>query len=232
MKNKFNLTEAQLTKISTLHFPSVARDSAIVLLHNNLYDKYIAAATEAEDRKLYEEAKSYYLAAKEIKPNEKKWDKKIDELDKQISLEVRRKQMTAKYGSNYGAKIAEGIIEIGMTKAMVKDAFGVDDVLLNAYHISTSKDWSENIYETWEYDYKLAKNYIDKKMGDDALNLNLLLELGSAMGLDFRTELSNAVKYKYLRFKNNKLIELKDSSIYDDIDNATNDINNYLRMLN
>ncbi len=69
-------------------------------------------------------------------------------------------------------------------------------------------------------------------MGDNAAALNLILGLGSALGYNFRAEVSKIVKYKYLKFKNDKLIELKDSSFYDDIDNATDNLNNSLWMLN
>lgn len=230
--NDYKLTEAQWTKISSLRFPSVARDSAIVYQNNNNYDKYMAAARKAESGKHYEEAKSYYMAAKEIKPDADNLDDKIKELDRQIRYEARRKQMIAKYGSTYGPKIADGEVELGMTRDMVIDAFSTDDVLLHAYRVSNSTDWSDNRIETWEYDYDMAKRYMDKQMGDDAAALNLILGLGSAFGYNFRAEVSKIVKYKYLRFKNGKLIELKDSSFYDDIDNATDNLNNSLWMLN
>lgn len=230
--NDYKLTEAQWNKISTLRFPSVARDSAIVFQNNNNYDKYMAAARKAENGKHYEEAKSYYMAAQEIKPDADNLNDKIKELDRQIRYEARRKQMIAKYGSTYGPKIADGEVELGMTRDMVIDAFSTDDVLLHAYRVSNSTDWSDNRIETWEYDYDMVKKYMDKEMGSDAAAFNLLMGLGSAMGYSFRSEVSKIVKYKYLRFKNGKLIELKDSSFYDDIDNATDNLNNSLWMLN
>lgn len=140
--------------------------------------------------------------------------------------------MIAKYGSTYGPKIAEGIVEIGMTKAMVTDAFGTDDVLLYAYRVSSSTDWNDNRIEIWEYDFDMAKRYMDKEMGEDAAAFNLLMGLSSALGYNMRAEVSKIIKYKYLRFKNDRLIELKDSSFYDDIDSATDNLNNSLWMLN
>ena len=47
-----------------------------------------------------------------------------------------------KYGITIGDKLAEGIIEIGMTKDMVVDALGYDDIVLHSYRISNSMDWS------------------------------------------------------------------------------------------
>ncbi len=230
--SEYRFTEDQWAKLSSFRFPTEARDQAIVFKNDQDYNKYMTAAKKAEQGKHYEEAKSYYLAAKKIKPDAEKWDDIINGLDKQIRFEARRQRMIAKYGSTYGPKIAEGTVEIGMTKAMVTDAFSTDDVLLHAYRVSTSTDWNDNKIETWEYDYDMAKRYMDKEMGDDAAALNLLLGLGSALGYNFRAEVSKIVKYKYLRFKNDKLIELKDSSFYDDIDNATDNLNNSLWMLN
>lgn len=229
--NNYKLTDAQWAEISTLRFPSVVRDSARVFQNNNLYDKYIAAARDAETVKNYKDAKSYYLAAKEIKPNAEKWDDIIKQLDKQIYLETRRTRMIAKYGTTYGYKIANGVVEIGMTKDMVIDALSIDDVLLHAYRVSSSTDWSNNRIETWEYDYDMVKKYMDKEMGDSAVAVNFLFGLGYALGYNFRAEVSKIVKYKYLRFKNNKLTELKDSSFYDDIDNAKDNLNSALWML-
>lgn len=78
----------------------------------------------------------------------------------------------------------------------------------------------------------MAKRYMDKEMGEDAAAFNLLMGLSSALGYNMRAEASKIVKYKYLRFKNDRLIELKDSSFYDDIDSATDNLNNSLWMLN
>lgn len=230
--SEYRFTEDQWTKLSSFRYPSEARDQAIEFNNDQVYNKYMTAAAKAKQGKHYEEAKSYYLAAKEIKPDAEKWDEIINELDKEIRIEARRQRMIAKYGSTYGPKIAEGDVELGMTRDMVIDAFSTDDVLLHAYRVSNSTDWSDNRIETWEYDYDMAKRYMDKEMGDDAAAFNLLMGLGSALGYNLRAEMSKIVKYKYLRFKNGKLIELKDSSFYDDIDNATDNLNNSLWMLN
>lgn len=66
-----------------------------------------------------------------------------------------------KYGITIGDKLAEGIIEIGMTKDMVVDALGYDDIVLHSYRISNSMDWNDNAIEIWEYDPSKAKQYMD-----------------------------------------------------------------------
>lgn len=131
-----------------------------------------------------------------------------------------------KYGITIGDKLAEGIIEIGMTKDMVVDALGYDDIVLHSYRISNSMDWNDNAIEIWEYDPSKAKQYMDKKMGERAVLLNLYLGLASSMGFDYKSEISKNVTYKYMKFKNNRLVEVKDSSIYDDIDRSSGSLYN------
>jgi hypothetical protein len=99
-----------------------------------------------------------------------------------------------KYGITIGDKLAEGIIEIGMTKDMVVDALGYDDIVLHSYRISNSMDWNDNAIEIWEYDPSKAKQYMDKEMGESAALLNLYLGLASSMGFDYKSEISNQQK--------------------------------------
>ena len=131
-----------------------------------------------------------------------------------------------KYGITIGDKLAEGIIEIGMTKDMVVDALGYDDIVLHSYRISNSMDWNDNAIEIWEYDPSKAKQYMDKEMGESAALLNLYLGLASSMGFDYKSEISKNVTYKYMKFKNNRLVEVKDNSIYDDIDRSSGSLYN------
>lgn len=113
-----------------------------------------------------------------------------------------------------------------MTKDMVVDALGYDDIVLHSYRISNSMDWNDNAIEIWEYDPSKAKQYMDKKMGERAVLLNLYLGLASSMGFDYKSEISKNVTYKYMKFKNNRLVEVKDSSIYDDIDRSSGSLYN------
>lgn len=230
--SEYDLTSEQYSKLPAYRCPSDIRDSATVYRNNNLYEKYMLAAKKAENNKKYTDVKRYYQAAKELKPDAEKWDDLLKEVDVKIKKEQHRQQMMQKYGTIMGNKIAEGTVEIGMTKNMVIDAFSGDDILLHSYRTSSSTDWSNNKIEIWEYDYDMAKRYMDKEMGDSAGVMNLMLGLASAIGYNLQSELSKNVKYKYLKFKNNTLVEIRDNSIYDDIDNATNDLNSSLWLLN
>lgn len=226
---EYELTDAQYSSLSKQRFPSVIRESAKIYWNNNRYDRFINAAKEAERTNRFEDAKYYYTAAKEIKPNQEDWDALFKELDSKIAFENRRKGLVGKYGVTIGNKLAEGVVEIGMTKQMVIDAMSDDDVLLHSFRVSKHTDRLYNQFETWEYDFSMAKKYMESQMEGGTLVMNLMMGLGSAIGYNFRAEVSNKVKYKYLKFKNNKLIELKDTSTYDDIDDAVDEFNNYLR---
>ena len=129
-----------------------------------------------------------------------------------------------KYGITIGDKLAEGIIEIGMTKDMVVDALGYDDIVLHSYRISNSMEWQ--CYRDLGIDPSKAKQYMDKEMGESAALLNLYLGLASSMGFDYKSEISKNMTYKYMKFKNNRLVEVKDSSIYDDIDRSSGSLYN------
>ena len=84
----------------------------------------------------------------------------------------------------------------------------------------------DNVIEIWEYDSSKAKQYMDKEMEESAALLNLYLSLASSMGFDYKSEISKSVTYKYMKFKNNRLVEVKDSSIYDDIDRSSGSLYN------
>lgn len=223
---EYSLTNQQYSSLSSYRYPSTIRDSAIVYRTNNLYDSHINAAKKAEYDREYSLAKKHYLAAKEIKPEAEKFDEIIKDLDQKIKKEEYRRMLIKKYGITIGDKLAEGIIEIGMTKDMVVDALGYDDIVLHSYRISNSMDWNDNVIEIWEYDSSKAKQYMDKEMEESAALLNLYLSLASSMGFDYKSEISKSVTYKYMKFKNNRLVEVKDSSIYDDIDRSSGSLYN------
>lgn len=230
--SEYDLTSEQYSKLPAYRYPSVIRDSAAVYRNDNLYDKYMSAAKKAEDNKQYAEVKRNYQAAQKLKPDAEKWDDLLKEVDANIRQEQRRQLMVQRYGVTLGNRIAEGTVELGMTRDMVVDAFSRDDVLLHSYRTSSSTDWSNDRIEIWEYDYDMAKKYMDKEMGATAGVVNLMFGLASAIGYDIRSELSGSAKYKYLKFKNDRLVELGDSSFYDDMDNAADGINSSLWLLN
>lgn len=74
-----------------------------------------------------------------------------------------------------------------MTKDMVVEALGYDDIVLHSYRISNSMDWNDNAIEIW-------KQYMDKEMGESAALLNLYLGLASSMGFDYKSAISNQQK--------------------------------------
>ena len=217
----YQLSGDQYSKLSQLRYPTAIRAAA----EGYLYDSYKYAAKKAEDEGRYSVAKQYYLTARSIKPNAEKWEEILARIDKKIKEEEYRQMMIAQYGPVLGNKIIKGIVELGMTKTMVIDAFGTNDVLLHSYRVSQSTDWSGNRIEIWEYDFDKAKRYMDSVMGNAGIS-DLLFGLGSTLlGVNVRAEISNVVKYKYLRFNNDKLVEIRDNSYYDDVDNAMDSFN-------
>lgn len=225
----YGLTQAQYNSLTSKPTPSDIKAAADQYKADNNYSAYMAEAKKAESGRKYADAKKYYEAAKGIKPSAEKWDEKIKELDKKIEYEESRKKLMSKYGSVVGNKLAEENFEIGMTKEMIVDAWTNKQALLHAFRVSSSTDWDGNKVETWEYDYSMVQKYMQKELGSEAAGLfSLLSAFGATQGINMRSEISKDTKYKYFKFKNGKLIELKDSSIYDDIDNAADDFSRSL----
>lgn len=225
----YGLTQAQYNSLTSKPTPSDIKTAADQYKADNNYSAYMAEAKKAESGRKYADAKKYYEAAKELKPSAEKWDEKIKELDKKIEHEEFRKKLMSKYGSVVGNKLAEENFEIGMTKEMIVDAWTKKQALLHAFRVSSSTDWDGNMVETWEYDYSMVQKYMQKELGSEAAGLfNLISAFGATQGINIRSEISKDTKYKYFKFKNGKLVELKDSSIYDDIDNAADDFSRSL----
>lgn len=225
----YGLTQAQYNSLTSKPTPSDIKAAADQYKADNNYSSYMAEAKKAESGRKFAVAKKYYEAAKEIKPSAEKWDEKIKELDKKIEYEEFRKKLMSKYGSVVGNKLAGENFEIGMTKEMIVDAWTNKQALLHAFRVSSSTDWDGNMVEIWEYDYSMVQKYMQKELGSEAAGIfSLLSALGATQGINMRSEISKDTKYKYFKFKNGKLIELKDSSIYDDIDNAADDFSRSL----
>lgn len=206
---EYNLTESQCEHLCTKRFPSDVRNSAKVFYNDNLYLNSMEEAKKAKEEMRYEEAKEHYLVAKNLRPDAEAWDEIIDEIDKLIEENSFRKEMIEKYGDYYGPMIAEGNIEIGMSKSMVNDAFSTDPVLPLIYKISNTKDSANNVHEIWEYDYNQFEKYLKENAGVEEFAYNILNKLGSSFGLDLRTEFDRVVKYRHLDFKNDVLVDLK-----------------------
>lgn len=193
----YQLKNAQYDRLAKLVYPSVIRDSAVVCYNDNLYASYMAAARMAEYGKKYDAARENYLSAKSIKPDEMDWDSILDELDRNIFLEKRRKALVEKYGSEIGNKVAKGDLELGMSKRMVLEAFDVSELLCQCYLIGHSTDYENNPVEMWEFDYDEAKRCLERIMP------------GQPYGYDYLAEIKEGVKYRHLKFVNGKLVELR-----------------------
>ncbi len=261
--SEFILTDKQYADLSNLHFPSSIRNTAITFEKDNEYNRFISRAKKEAIDGYYEDALSYYLAAKDVKsgeeidsllfncylqagqaaekrgnyelaksycedakvlkPSQADAIKKIEEkLDDKIFYE----EMIAKYGKATGEKIASGEISIGMTKQMVYDALK-DDVVRHSYRINKTESTYAKT-ERWYYDYDVAKKYMSEQSGSGQLVFEgvmaLTSVLGSLMGLSLEDEFSKKVEYKYLEFRNDKLVEFRNNSIYEDDDDLLEDI--------
>ena len=177
---------------------------------NKVYDCYLMAAKNEENKGNYEKAITYFNEALNIKPDE---EDAVKKLIADVNKKKYRDKMVRKYGTNMGNKIAEGIIEIGMSKEMVLDALQ-DDIIQHSYKITKSQTTNRKV-EIWEYDYELARKYINQELGDDAQVVNSLLLLGSLFGVSLQQELSGEVEYKYMVFHNDVLVEFRNTSTYD-----------------
>lgn len=206
---EYNLTESQYQHISTLRYPSEARNSALAFYNDNLYQRYIEEAQTAKEQMRYQEAKELYLAAKALRPDAEPWDEILAEIEELLVEDSFRQEMIQKYGDHYGSMIAEGNIEIGMSKSMVVDAFSTDPVLSIIYKVSNMTDSSNKVHEIWEYDFNQFERYIRESEGAEEIAYKVLNKLGSSIGLDLRREFDRVVKYKYLDFKDDVLVDLK-----------------------
>ena len=119
-----------------------------------------------------------------------------------------------------------------MTKQMVKE---IADQ--SVYRTSASHDYKGNTIEVWEYDpNKLLPAFNDatndmisnSSSGEEVLAIALLQAFGGAFEGDLKRHMRNKIKYKYIKFKNNTVAEIRDHSDYEDIDDSYNDIMNSL----
>lgn len=205
----YDLTESQCNHIRTLRFPSDARNIAKGYYDDNLYQKLTEGAKEAKEEKRYEEAEELYRAAQKLRPDAEPWDEILSELKELIEEDSFRQEMISKYGDYYGPKVAECEIEIGMSKSMVVDAFSTDPVLTLIYKVSNKTDSANNVHEIWQYDYSQFEKSLKEGSGLEELAYKVLNKFGSSFGFDLEREFDRFVKYKYLDFKDDTLVDLK-----------------------
>ena len=93
------------------------------------------------------------------------------------------------------------------------------------YRVSSWTNYAGERMETWEFDYDYGiekENQQRLKKGIENNDKNALLVYGfmNVIGDLTSGAASDMAEYKYLKFKNSVLTELKDSSFYDNVNKA------------
>lgn len=243
--DEYGFDENQLNAIISSVRQHIPSEVKIRLDKKKQYDYQIDAAANDIDKGDYYSAQSRYnVAANNIVLPEHKY--KLNELQRQLNLKItarqraieaenRRKKIQSivnKYGCSHGlaAAMYNNEIRVGMTKEMVKDMLGKD---IDFYRISTWNDWGDKV-EAWEYDYYYGINKRQMRTFDEGVKNNNVKEayvsavLIGELGKNLGGIMSMATEYKYFKFTNSVLVELRDSSDYDDMNNA---FDNLLYML-
>lgn len=238
--NEYGFDENQLNAIISSVYKRIPSEVKMRLDNKKQYDYQIDAAAIDIDKGNYDSAQSHYnIAANNIVLPEQKWE--LDELRRQLDFKItarqraieaenRRKKIQSivnKYGCSYGlaAAMYNKEIRLGMTKEMVKDMLGED---IDFYRVSTWNDWGDKV-EAWEYDYKYGINKRQMRTLNDGIKNNDKEAFVSAMVIGALGEslggiMSMATEYKYFKFTNSVLVELRDRSDYDDMNNAFDDL--------
>lgn len=238
--NEYGFDENQLNAIISSVYKRIPSEVKMRLDNKKQYDYQIDAAAIDIDKGNYDSAQSHYnIAANNIVLPEQKWE--LDELRRQLDFKItarqraieaenRRKKIQSivnKYGCSYGlaAAMYNKEIRLGMTKEMVKDMLGDD---IDFYRVSTWNDWGDKV-EAWEYDYKYGINKRQMRTLNDGIKNNDKEAFVSAMVIGALGEslggiMSMATEYKYFKFTNSVLVELRDRSDYDDMNNAFDDL--------
>ena len=228
---EYPLSDSQLISLSKEEYvPSIIRNKAAALVNENNFNKLVEKAENCEARGDFEMAKSLYREALTHK-NNTGISYRIESLDKKI----KKQKLAQKYGNKYADNIMNGVIETGMTKEMcelvLSEAVGMD-----FYRISSWRNFVGDQMETWEFDYDYGiekENQRRLREGIEDNDKNALLVYGfmNAIGNLTSEAASNMAEYKYLKFKNSVLIELKDSSFYDDVNKAQREAEDALNSL-
>lgn len=228
---EYSLTTNQFKTISAKKaYPSEARKMAVSYVNENNYNKFVTEAEKYERSGDFVQSKSSYEKALKYK-NDTAISDRIKELDKKIE----KQNLVKKYGSRYANNIMNGIIETGMTKEMCELVLS-KAVGMEFYRMSSWTNFAGEQMETWEFDYDYGiekENQQRLKEGIENNDKNAFLVYGfmNAIGELTSGAASNMAKYKYLKFRNSVLIELKDSSFYDDVNKAQRETEDALNSL-
>lgn len=205
----------------------------------NNYNRLVEKAEQSDRNGDLQNARNLYLQARKYSDRPE-----IDEKLKNLDNKIKRLQLVKRFGSKYADKIMAGVIEVGMTKEMVKQVLQDDT---DFYRISKWTNYAGEQMETWEFDFEygvekakrqLYEATVDDKDGESlsstektAASLLSNLVMGTA-GYLASAMMGDMTEYKYLRFRNSVLVELKDSSTYDDMNNAKREALNSVMWFN
>lgn len=152
-----------------------------------------------KERKRKEEAEKQRKEQEEKLQREK--ERKLEqearlkkEREQQAKAEQRRKLLIQKYGQKWGELLAQGKIELGMTKQMCQEVVNIE-----FYNISRSNYYGR-IVETWMYDQEKLR----MSSGGAFLGMALLEGFANTFGLQTPT----VVQYTYLVFTDGKLTSI------------------------
>ena len=153
-----------------------------------------------------------------------------------VEDKIYRQELVDKYGSRFADNIINKRIETGMTKEMCELVLE-ETVGMEFYRESSWTDFGGNRIETWEYDFDygvaeakrelyggtvdgLEEDGEEASLGEkaaSALLSEVIMGFAGSLASPFADTMTD---YKYLKFRNSVLVELKDSSFYDDINNT------------
>ncbi|MBO7145322.1 MAG: hypothetical protein J6W13_10915 [Salinivirgaceae bacterium] len=235
--SKYQLSPAQTFEISNKKTPAEKRKYAE-------YYWSVKNGDNAYQSQKYEDAKRWYEQAVNSSPDDiddKKLNERLKYINEEVEKEQRKKQLIAKYGQDNGTKIANGVLEIGMTKQMCEELIGSGGKFGKAdqslYRISKSRDYQGNSIEVWEYDPNkvlsalngATNSLIDgSNSGEEVLAIALIQAIGGVYEGELKRLMRSEVKYKYIKFRNSTIVEIRDHSSYEDIDDSYNNIMNGL----
>ena len=152
-------------------------------------------ATSSELKNDYHGALQMYKRGKKLDPDFREWDNDIQNVERKLAI-------ISKYGTAKGIKIVNGEIELGMTTEMVKDAL---NNYFGLYEISRTND-SRGKIEVW----RLRKANMLEEIKANPWILGLPADLLAFAWLSCDA-IYDKTKNKFLKFKNNLLIEKKDN---------------------
>ena len=225
--NLYKLTSSQLDEIAQLATPSEKKAKASEYWSVN-YRRYIANGDAAMQNGKLSDADLWYQLAKNMSPNSDAIKERIEKLNKAIEEEKRCNKLIDRFGYDYGRKLANGRLEVGMTKEMCY-AIDIDNA---DYKISRHIERNGDIIEEWVIDFSNLKREIEKEFGsgitpDDAFteqimdftyafaeSFSQMYTMTSGKKLPNNQLVNNRFKYKYIKFKNDVIIELRKSGSY------------------